>query len=314
MIATEMNSLAESLKHETVGSLYKLAKGDLTFKVNTKGKDDEVAIALKETKDGLTKLISEIRLSVTEVTSNSKEVTSACQDLSLGAANQKETIGRVNSMISEIDNNMKICTQNAFKSTDQASKNLQEARTGISLMQELNNAMSEIGNSSSDILKIIQVIDGIAFQTNLLALNAAVEAARAGRHGKGFAVVADEVRNLAVRSAEAARETAVMIENSAKSVKTGTNIAEQTASALNTIVAGTKKMNDLVVEITKSLKEQTAGVSAINQDLVHIVDITQTYSTNVDNLASFSSNVFEQAKSSQDMLVRFQLPGLERDS
>jgi methyl-accepting chemotaxis protein len=170
----------------------------------------------------------------------------------------------------------------------------------------MSTAIEDIKKSSDETAKIIKTIDEIAFQTNLLALNAAVEAARAGEAGKGFAVVAEEVRNLAQRSAEAARNTAEMIEGSVKNADNGVAISGEVATLLDEISGNNSKVNDLVGEISAASNEQAQGIDQINTAVGQMDQVTQSNAANAEESASASEELSAQAEQLSGMVDQLQ--------
>jgi len=167
-------------------------------------------------------------------------------------------------------------------------------------MTDLTKSICEISDASRQTQKIIKTIDEIAFQTNLLALNAAVEAARAGEAGAGFAVVAEEVRNLALRSADAAKNTATMIEDTVKKVTDGTTLLDQTNSAFGEVATSTAKVGDLVSEISAASDEQAKGIEQINRAVTEMDKVTQQNAANAEESASASEELSAQSQQMMD--------------
>ena len=209
--------------------------------------------------------------------------------------------------MTEMSSQTKQNAENASQANQLSAQARDAAEKGNEQMKEMMTAMDEINASGQNISKIIKVIDEIAFQTNLLALNAAVEAARAGQHGKGFAVVAEEVRNLAARSAQAARETADLIEGSVHKAENGVGIAQRTAEALSEIVTGITKTTDLVAEIAAASNEQSQGIGQINQGLSQIENVTQQNTANAEESAAASEELASQAQHLRKLLTQFRL-------
>ncbi len=171
-------------------------------------------------------------------------------------------------------------------------------------MKELTGSMNEIAKASEETQKIVKTIDEIAFQTNLLALNAAVEAARAGEAGAGFAVVADEVRSLALRAADAAKNTAQLIDGTVKTVQGGTKLVTKTNEAFTEVAGGTIKVGELVSEIAAASNEQAQGIEQVNKAVVEMDKVVQQNAANAEESASASEVMNAQAMKMKSSVLR----------
>lgn len=243
----------------------------------------------------ITNAITGVNEGAEQVASASTQISDSSQQLAEGAQEQAASVEEVTSSLAETKATVDQNAENA-READMLSKDANEsAKMGYDHIKELTTSMEEINESSRKIANIIKTIDEIAFQTNLLALNAAVEAARAGEHGLGFAVVAEEVRNLAQRSAEAAKDTAQIIEQSIEQVRKGNEITTETNKAFEEILEKVKKTGDITGEIAMASKEQAAGVNQINEAMEQVDQITQTMASNSEESAAASEEMSAQA-------------------
>jgi len=306
-MAKAMDRFAESLQHEMIDALKRLASGDLTFEINPRDEEDEIRGALKQLEVQLNEVMEQIQTAGEQISSGSVQVSDSAQSLSQGATESASSLEEISSSLNELTAQTRQNAANAQQVNLLSNEAQQAVDTGNQQMQRMVGAMDEISLAGQNINKIIKVIDEIAFQTNLLALNAAVEAARAGQHGKGFAVVAEEVRNLAGRSAKAARETAELIEGSVQKTANGAQIASETADSLQKISQQVTKVSDLAAEIASASEEQAGGIAQINQGIEQIDIVTQQNTATAEESAASAEELSSQAAHLQQMLMRFKI-------
>ncbi|MCP4379243.1 MAG: methyl-accepting chemotaxis protein [bacterium] len=254
----------------------------------------------------IARIIEGLSSGAEQTSSASGQVASASQSLAQGTSEQAASVEEVTSSIEEMSSMTKQNATNADEAKSLSANATAGTDKGTEAMGRMSVAIEDIKTSSDETAKIIKTIDEIAFQTNLLALNAAVEAARAGEAGKGFAVVAEEVRNLAQRSAQAARDTAEMIEGSVKNADSGVIISKEVASLLEDIAGDNGKVNDLVAEIAAASNEQAQGIDQINTAVSQMDQVTQSNAANAEESASAAEELSAQAEQLGSMVVELQ--------
>ncbi|MCP4713624.1 MAG: methyl-accepting chemotaxis protein [Deltaproteobacteria bacterium] len=238
--------------------------------------------------DGLTRVAD-------QVASSSDHILSSSQELAQGASEQAASIEETSSSLEEMASMTKQNADNAGQADSLMKESNEVVGRANGSMGKVTSSMEEISQASEETSKIIKTIDEIAFQTNLLALNAAVEAARAGEQGAGFAVVADEVRSLAMRSAEAARNTADLIQGTLEKVKEGTGLVTQTNNDFTEVASSVQQGGDLVGEISASSREQAQGIDQVNKAVAEMDSVVQQNSANAEESAASSEEMRAQA-------------------
>lgn len=316
----EVGRLADSMKNltsrlvtyidyieEISASLDDFAKGKLTLHLE-QAYDGEFAIikeALLKTSDIFRNTLGKMMEVSEQVANGSEEIANGAQMLAQGTTEQASVIQELTATVETISDNVNKTAANSKETADRVKAVGTSADESSAQMKQMLMAIGEINTKSSEIGKIIKTIEDIAFQTNILALNAAVEAARAGSAGKGFAVVANEVRNLAGKSAEAAKNTTALIEDSIKAVENGTRIADETSQALDEVLSGVKVTVDMMNEISRASNEQATSLSQALQGLDQVSSVVQTNSATAEESSASSEELSAQAKTLKDLSNRF---------
>ncbi len=291
--------------------LAKMAAGDFTVdsicEEEYTGGFQPVLVSFRGIAEKLNDTMLQINQSSAQVASGSEQVSSGAQALSQGATQQASSVEELAATINEISDKVKQNADNAQQANAKAGGISMEMNVSNEKMQQMIQAMEDISSCSSEIGKIIKTIEDIAFQTNILALNAAVEAARAGAAGKGFAVVADEVRNLASKSAEASKNTSVLIENSLNAVENGTRIADETAQSLLQAVNGVNEMAGIIGQISEASSMQADSIAQITMGIDQISSVVQTNSATAQESAAASEELSSQSQIMKGLVERFKL-------
>jgi methyl-accepting chemotaxis protein len=252
----------------------------------------------------LHELVQEIAQGAEQVSSAATQISGASQSLAEGTSQQAASLEETSASTEEINSMARRNSENSHSAADLVKQSEQRFTDTNKSLADMVLAMGEINTSSDKISKIIKVIDEIAFQTNILALNAAVEAARAGEAGMGFAVVADEVRNLAQRCAQAARDTAVLIEESISKSNDGKQKVDQVAKAINTITEQSTQIKILVDEVHLGSQEQSRGIEQIGKAIVQMEQVTQKAAASAEESASSAEELNAQAAALKDIVSR----------
>jgi len=295
--------------HESMKVMNKLASKDLSIRINgvyqgdfNEFKDD-VNSAIKNLEDSLI----QVGMSVEQISSASDQINHVSQKLADATSTQASSIEQISTSLEQINVLTGSNSQQAkdgLRLTDIAMNAVDTANVA---MDKMNTAMESILASSRQTAAIIKTIDEIAFQTNLLALNAAVEAAHAGEVGKGFAVVADEVKNLSARSADAASNTNVLIEESGKKTQMGSNIVEQVTQSFKEMKEQFNVVKKIVTEIVASSQEQALSISQITNGINEVSRSTQNNAANAEASASTADELHSQASELKDMVEQYVL-------
>ena len=290
-------------------SARKMAGGDLASKIEIRRNDEmgQLMAAIRQTNVNLHSIIGDVRLSFEKISASTSEIASGNLDLSDRTESQASSLQQTAASMEQLNSTLQQSAGSISSANELAARASAVAEKGGNIVAQVVSTMNEISTSSSKVLDIIGIIDSIAFQTNILALNAAVEAARAGEQGRGFAVVASEVRALAQRSATAAKEIKVLIDQSIEKVSAGTQLTNSAGSTMNDVIESVQKVTQVMDEITTSTREQVQGIYEVNQAVVNIDDITQRNAALVEEAAAATGTLAEQSRSVAQAMAVFKL-------
>lgn len=295
--------------NEAIGILQKVAQRDLSARITSdyKGDFEKIKESMNKAINNLDEGLQKVAAASEQVALASGEIGKGSISLAQGASEQASSLEQISSSLQEMTAMTKQNSLNAMSAKGVADETRSTTLKGVESMNRLSEAIDSIKISSDQTAKIVKTIDEIAFQTNLLALNAAVEAARAGEAGRGFAVVAEEVRNLAMRSAEAAKNTANMIEESSKNALNGVFLNQEVLKNLGDISEQVNKVSEMMAEISAASDQQSDGIDQISRSLDQLNHLTQQNATNSEESASAGEELNCQAHEMMLLVNQFKL-------
>lgn len=315
LLADAMREFSMELKqyiayiNEITDTLNQMSNGKLNIELQQAYNGDFAKIkeSLVNLSNTFTRIIGDISISAEEVNSGAAQVADGAQALAIGASNQSEAIEHISESIADISDRIESNALDSANATEFVNKVASNVTDCNQKMDQMEVAMKTINESSENIGKIIKVIEDIAFQTNILALNAAVEAARAGSAGKGFAVVADEVRNLASKSAEAAKNTTLLIEESVDNVAVGVELTNDIADELKVIVDQTMQASNLINNINSATSQQSEVVKTTANQIEQVTNVIQSNSATSEEIAASSEELSGHSNSMNEMVKIFEI-------
>ncbi len=311
-----MNQLLDAITapiNEAAAVLERVQAGDMTARMRGEYRGDyaKIKAALNSALENLDGGLSQVAISADQVASAANAIAAGSQSLAQGASEQASALEEVSASLQEMTSMTRRNAASSKEARSLAEGARASAERGVDSMARLSEAIERIRGSANETAKIVKTIDEIAFQTNLLALNAAVEAARAGDAGKGFAVVAEEVRSLAMRSADAAKNTANLIDVSVKNAENGVALNQEVLRNLTEIDEQVNKVREVMVEIANASDQQSQGIVQITAAVDQMNQVTQQNAANSEESAAAADELSSQANGLRGTVAMYQLSNAE---
>ena len=282
----------------------RIAAGDLSEAIEVKSRNEigRLFAGIKRMQESMASMVTAVRSSTESIDTGAREIGMGNTDLSQRTEQQAASLQETASSMEQLTGTVRQNAENARQASQLAVNASDIATRGGEVVSQVVTTMQDIASSSSKVVDIIGVIEGIAFQTNILALNAAVEAARAGEQGRGFAVVAGEVRSLAQRSASAAKEIKELIGDSTDKVQSGSALVGRAGTTMDEIVQAVRRVTDIMGEISAASEEQSGGIEQVNRAVVQMDEVTQQNAALVEEAAAAAGSLEDQTRQLQAVL------------